>query len=63
MNEDLIFIKKFQKIKLSKICDNLKISRTNLYTGRMRDDKIKLVRLTIEEELLKLYLENSGKNE
>ena len=63
MNEDLIFIKKFQKIKLSKICDNLKISRTNLYTGRMKDDKIKLVRLTIEAELLKLYLENSDISE
>ena len=63
MNEDLVFIKNFQKIKLSKICDKLKISRPNLYTGKMKDDKIKLVKLTIEEELLKLYLENSGKNE
>ena len=63
MNKDLVFIKNFQKIKLSKICDKLKISRANLYTGRMKDDKIKLVRLTIEAELLKLYLENSDTNE
>ena len=63
MNEDLIFIKKFQKIKLSKICDKLKISRTNVYTGKIKDDKIKLVRLTIEAELLKIYLENSDTNE
>ena len=63
MNKDLVFIKNFQKIKLSKICDKLKISRTNLYTGRMKDNKIKLVRLNIEAELLKLYLENSDTNE
>lgn len=53
---DIEFIKNFQKITLTKICKELKISRTNITTGRAKKEHINLVRRKIENEIAKLYL-------
>ena len=53
---DIEFIKNFQKITLTRICKELKISRSNIITGRAKKEYINLVRRKIENEIAKLYL-------
>lgn len=53
---DLEFIKNFQKITLTKICNDLKISRTNIVTGKGKKENFHKVRRCIENEIAKLYL-------
>lgn len=56
-NENLIFIRGFSDITITKICKKLKICRSNLIMGQYVDEaKYKLVRREIEKEIAKLYL-------
>ena len=54
--QNLNYIKKFQKIKLTSICKDLKINIQNLYNGRVSADKILLVKLEIQKQLDDLVL-------
>ena len=51
MNSDLDFIKQFSKIKIAPICKKLNIDKSNLWAGRISDDKIKQVK----NEIIKQY--------
>ena len=53
---DLEFIKKFSKIQISKICKKYNITRQNIYQGNASEEKIKIVRDEIFEELKKLFM-------
>lgn len=59
---DLEYIKKFNKIQLTKICKNAKVNRGNLYSGRTKKENIAKVRKTIESEIAKLYLMDGDNN-
>lgn len=55
-NEDVKFVLKFNKIRLSKICEKLNISRTSINSGNSTIENFHKVRREIESELAKLYL-------
>lgn len=59
---DLEYIKKFNQIKLTKICKNAKVNRGNLYSGRTKKENIEKVRKTIESEIAKLYILDGDNN-
>lgn len=50
-DKNLLFIKKFSKIKIENICKRLGIYSGNLWRGTCSADKVKLVRDEIEKEL------------
>ena len=55
--EDLEFIKKFSKITIKKVCEIAKVNRSNLMSGKIKDEeKIKKVRKALESEIAKLYI-------
>ena len=49
------FIKDFNKIKVSNICERLKINRANISNGNASDENMKKVKLEITKELLELF--------
>lgn len=49
------FIKEFNKIKVSSICERLKINRSNISNGNASDENMKKVKLEITKELLDLF--------
>lgn len=49
------FIKEFNKIKVSTICEKLKINRCNISNGNASDENMKKVKLEITKELLELF--------
>lgn len=53
---DLEYIKKFSKITIKKICLIEKIDSSNLYKGKISDEKIKRVRKRLESEVASLYV-------
>ena len=56
-NEDYLFIKKFFDIKITKMCNKLKIDRSRLISGKYKDISIyKKIRREIEKEVAKIYL-------
>lgn len=55
-DENLLYIRKFSNISLKDICDKLKITRSNIYNGKISKEKTKLIREEIESEIAKLYL-------
>lgn len=59
--EDLEYIKKFSAITIAKACRHYKLDRSNLVNGRLGREKEKKVRKYIENELAKVYLEESDK--
>ena len=56
IDENLLYIRKFSKISLTDICDKLKITRINIYNGKIGKDATKKIREEIESEIAKLYL-------
>lgn len=56
IDENLLYIRNFMKISLKDICDKLKITRSNIYNGKISKEKTKLIREEIESEIAKLYL-------
>lgn len=57
MMSDLDYIKKFSKIKVSRICREHHISSSNLWSGRLKPDKVHLIRKAIESEVGDIYIE------
>lgn len=57
MSEDLIFIKKFSKITITKACKDLNVDVANLSNGKTTKENEKKVRKYLENELAKIYLE------
>ena len=57
MSEDLIFIKKFSKITITKACKDLNVDVANLSNGKTTRENEKRVRKYLENELAKIYLE------
>lgn len=57
IDENLLYIRKFSKITLKSICDELGISKTNIYTGKVSKDTSLKIRRKIESEIAKLYLQ------
>lgn len=51
------FIKKFQEIKLSKICKEKKIDLSNLISGQTTEENYKRVKDELIKELLMLLIE------
>lgn len=60
--EELEYIKKFNKIKISNICKKLKIDSSNLLRGKTKKENYILVKKCIENEIAHLYIRND-KNE
>lgn len=54
--ENLNYIMKFQGIKLTSICKKLNINIQNLYHGRISAEKVSLVKLEIQKQLVDLVL-------
>lgn len=53
---DLDYIKKFSKIKIARICRDMGISSSNLWAGRLSDDKVHIIRKIIESEIGEIYV-------
>lgn len=56
IDENLLYIKKFNKITLTNICEKLGITKSNIYNNKISKEKTKLIREEIESEIAKLYL-------
>lgn len=54
---DLEFIKKFSKITIKKVCKENGINSSNLWSGRINQDKIHKIRKAIEAEVGNIYVE------
>lgn len=55
---DLDFIKKFSKISIKKVCRDNGVDSSNLWSGRVSNKKIRLIRKGIEFEISKIYKED-----
>lgn len=53
-NKDWDWIKKFSKIKVAIICDELGISKNNVLNGRASQENNELVKKAIQERLREL---------
>ncbi len=54
--EDLEFIKKFTKISVNKVCQELGYNTANILKGKATSERVHNVRRLIEEKQAKLYL-------
>lgn len=62
--KDLDYIKKFSKITIKDVCKKAKVDRSNLMSGKVKEEKVKLVKEIIQEEIAKLYIrKDDDKNE
>lgn len=57
-NEDVKFVLRFNKIRLSRICEKLQVSRTSINAGNSTLENYHKVRREIESELAKLYIKD-----
>lgn len=57
IDENLLYIRKFSKITLKAICEELGITKSNIYTGKISKDTSLKIRRKIESEIAKLYLQ------
>lgn len=55
-NKNYIYIRNFNKIKLSEICKKLKLSRSSVSQGSARIEDFQKVKEEIESEIAKLYI-------
>lgn len=58
-NEDVQFVLKFNKIRLTGICERLHLSRTCINSGNGKIEDYHKVRREIEKEYAKLYLNDT----
>lgn len=56
------YVKKFTDIKVTKICDKLKIKISNVSAGRTSQKNYDLIKEEIESQIAKLYLKEGDKN-
>lgn len=54
--EDLEFIKKFTKISVNKVCQELGYNTANILKGKATSERVHNVRRLIEEKHAKLYI-------
>lgn len=54
---DLDFIKKFSKITVKRVCEENGISSSNLWSGRLSQEKVHTIRKAIEAEMGTIYVE------
>ena len=62
MNEDLDYIKKFSKITITRACELANVKKNNLWSGKVKKEKIKKVRKILESNVAELYLLNEVKD-
>lgn len=55
-NKNYIYIRNFNKIKLSEICKKLKLSRSSVSQGSAKIEDFQKVKEEIESEIAKLYI-------
>lgn len=55
---DYKFITGFRKITLKDIAEKLSISRTSIITGATSDDNLSKVRLELQKQIARLFLED-----
>jgi hypothetical protein len=60
INEDLLYIKRFSKITIKKVCKRLGIDESNLWSGKTSKNNMKRVRRLLEDEIAHLYLVNEN---
>lgn len=58
VNEDLLYIKNFSKIKVENACKRLGIDKSNIWSGKASKANIKRVRRLIESDIAALYKED-----
>lgn len=63
MVNDLDYIKKFSKITISEICRENKINTSNLWAGRLSEEKVHLIRKAIEAKVGGIYVEEYAKKD
>ena len=51
-------ITNFNKITMTRICNNLKLNRKNISNGTAKFEDIKRVREELEKEIAKIFLES-----
>lgn len=54
--QDIEYIKRFSKITISGVCRELNIDRSNVLSGKAKEEIIKKVRMLLEEKIR--YLQN-----
>ena len=59
---DLDYIKNFSKIKIAKICRENGVNSSNLWSGRLSEEKIHLIRKAIEKEVGTIYVKEFEKS-
>lgn len=52
------YIRGFSSISISGICKRLKVNRSNIISGKGKQENFKLVKREIEKEIARLYLED-----
>lgn len=55
---DIEFIKRFNNINITKICNKYNLYRNNVYTGKTTKENIKKVKEEIYRQLILLFLES-----
>ena len=53
---DLEYIKKFSKITITKACKKEDVNMSNLFNGRISEEKTKKIKKRLEHEIAKLYI-------
>jgi hypothetical protein len=56
IDENLLYIRNFNKITLTNICKKYNICKANIYSGKISKEKTKFIKEEIESEIAKLYL-------
>ena len=54
--EDIQYIKEFSKITIKKICEDNKVTPSNLWSNRLSKKKLHAIKTSIESEVAKLYI-------
>lgn len=60
---DYEFIKEFREIKMTDICEKLKIKQTNIITGKTSDENLRKVKEEIIKELAILFTKDVTSSE
>lgn len=58
---DLDYIKKFSKITIAEICRENNINTSNLWSGKLSEEKLHIVRKAIEAKVGGIYVEEYEK--
>jgi len=60
---DYEFIKEFKKIKLTNICERLKVNQSNVTSNQTSKENYRRIREAIEKELLNLFIKDNKNSE